>query len=825
MLAAGMKAEMHYYAIYCEGDYSLHFLVSETQLLEGNTLKSNGETITKVYRVERTLTNSFPSWNNNSEDSNNIASATTTVVFEESFKDVQPASCHFWFSGFSKLTNIEGLTNLNTSQVTEFSNMFENCSSLTSLNLSSFDTANVTTLYHMFMGCSRLESLDLSNFNTANVTTMAGMFSGCKNLTSLNLSGFNTANVTSMNSMFLGCENLTSLDLVSFDTSNVTDMTNMFRGCENLAAIYVSNNFITEKVTESNFMFEDCYHLRNFDYYDDVSKANYGPEGYLTYALPLGVPCAVYFKENKPLLFIVPDETSRFKYDGTTVSQVWKIGDGSNPVWKDTDAKDRTAVTFDESFASWRPSDCASWFSGFSNLTTITGLDYLNTENVTSLSEMFSGCSSLTSLDLSNFNTVNVTDMGAMFSGCSGLTSLDLGTFNTVNVAVMASMFSGCNNLASLNLNGFDTENVTDMQSMFSGCSGLTNLDLSSFTTAKVTDMIGMFRDCAGLTDLDLSSFDTANVIDMSNLFSGCSGLISLDINKFNTDKVTSVSSMFDQCNGLRIVDMSQGSVPNFSDFASQIAESSLVFLPEGTAVTEGRANVVVGDQCGSLVLNNGELNRQLLLKVPYAFTAQRVTINRSFTKDQPYTLYLPFEMKAADYGTFYTGGEYDAEEGMVRFSKVTEEKTTANTPYMFLPNQEFTTGITIEGPVAVAVTPEDEEVDGLNGVYEMREFTADEEAQKIYYGWANGEFCWAKAGATVDACRVYFKLPASATAKAPARLMVKFGEDGTTGITDIDRENGDTNSPIYNINGQRVGSGYRGLVIKNGKKTVNFAR
>ena len=58
---------------------------------------------------------------------------------------------------------------------------------------------------------------------------------------------------------------------------------------------------------------------------------------------------------------------------------------------------------------------------------------------------MFLGCSSLTSLDLSNFNTNNVTNMSYMFSNCSSLTSLNLSNFNTNNVKYMSSMFYGVN--------------------------------------------------------------------------------------------------------------------------------------------------------------------------------------------------------------------------------------------------------------------------------------------------------------------------------------------------------------------------------------------
>ena len=56
---------------------------------------------------------------------------------------------------------------------------------------------------------------------------------------------------------------------------------------------------------------------------------------------------------------------------------------------------------------------------------------------------MFSYCSSLTSLNLSNFNTNIVTNMEHMFSHCSSLTSLNISNFNTHNVTNMKEMFNG----------------------------------------------------------------------------------------------------------------------------------------------------------------------------------------------------------------------------------------------------------------------------------------------------------------------------------------------------------------------------------------------
>ena len=107
-------------------------------------------------------------------------------------------------------------------------------------------------------------------------------------------------------------------------------------------------------------------------------------------------------------------------------------------------------VIFDPSFANARPTICYAWFFGCNDLTVIEGLEYLNTENVTNMGEMFYYCSSLTSLDVSKFDTRNVTNMYEMFDGCSSLTSLDLSNFKTQNVTDMGWMFSYCVNLATI---------------------------------------------------------------------------------------------------------------------------------------------------------------------------------------------------------------------------------------------------------------------------------------------------------------------------------------------------------------------------------------
>ena len=222
-------------------------------------------------------------------------------------------------------------------------------------------------------------------------------------------------------------------------------------------------------------------------------------------------------------------------------------------------------VSFDPSFQKYTPQTTDYWFSLYTKLTTIKNLKYLNTTNVTSMFNMFFGCSSLTDIDLSSFNTSNVTDMGQLFKGCRSLKNLNLSSFNTTNVTNMSSMFSGCSSLNSLDLSSFNTKNVTNMCSMFYGCSSLTSLDLSSFNTTKVPDMSTMFYGCSSLTSLDISSFNTANVTNMSKMFSGCSSLTNLDLSGFNTKNVTDMSSMFSDCSSLTSLDMSGFSFANLT--------------------------------------------------------------------------------------------------------------------------------------------------------------------------------------------------------------------------------------------------------------------
>ena len=141
------------------------------------------------------------------------------------------------------------------------SRMFQFCSRIIDMDLTSFDTTNVTNMYGMFSHCKNLKNLDLSSFNTKNVTNMSEMFEYCRNLENINLSSFDTSNVKDMEGMFYLCTNLINIDLSSFNTKNVHYIKWMFNNCWSLLSLDISSfDFIFCNLTED--MFHDCDHLK-----------------------------------------------------------------------------------------------------------------------------------------------------------------------------------------------------------------------------------------------------------------------------------------------------------------------------------------------------------------------------------------------------------------------------------------------------------------------------------------------------------------------------------------------------------------------------------
>ena len=746
-----------------------------------------------------------------------------TVVFDASFAYARPTSCSHWFKDCIYLTRIEGIWNLNTENVTDMSSMFLGCSSLSSLDLTNFDTGNVTDMSRMFRGCRDLTSLDVTNFNTEKVTDMSRMFQNCYDLTSLDVSNFNTSKVTDMCCMFVGCHKLTSLnvskfnttevtdmrdmfedcyaltslDLTNFDTGKVKDMLFMFYGCSALTTIYASNKFVTDKVTDNGSkMFYGCKNLKGYDDSKiDYNYANCGTDGYFT-------PGCAYSE------FDNATGTLTFRYKGVKPEGAYGLNEGRNlPDWNNLGTNVKKVV-FDASFASARPTNCYGWFKDFTNLTTIEGFEYLNTENVTNMTGVFNGCSALTSLDLTNFNTAKVTDMKLLFANCSALESLDLSMFNTENVTSMPSMFNGATNLKTLNVSNFNTEKVNNMGHMFAYCPNLTSLDLSSFNTKGVEYVDNIFKNCSNLTTIYASENFAfgSGLKNGADMFLGCDKLKGfIEYNK-NTDTDKNNSKFANYKTGY------------FTNLVGKNGDEKIGAVGE------------------ILTAENLTLNDDKDFVAYEKFAAKDATYNHSMNAGTAWgTLCLPFaidQSKETECKFYRLTGIDDVNDCITLESYEEGAKIPAGTPVLFKMNegvQELEISAQNAGIVKEPVAGTNTDVNLVGSFIKI--------GGKDNQGLADTDYIIGKdkfwlvselkkdgnsKGVGIKPMRAYIH-PATASQARAAMLSIGKG-DGTTAIDNLNAISNDANAEYYDANGRRTNGLQKGLnIVKRGSKTYKI--
>ena len=450
-----------------------------------------------------------------------------------------------------KLESIQGMEFVDTSEVTDMSQMFNHCPRLKDLDVSNWDTSKVTDMHDMFNNCRILETLDVSNWDTSKVTDMSSMFYDCGNLKDLDVSNWDTSKVTDMSSMFYYCDNRKDLDVSNWDTSKVTDMHGMFNFCKNLQDPDVSN-WDTSKVTDMGSMFNYCWNLKNLDVSNwDTSK--------------------------------VTDMCGMF-YDCDNLKDL----DVSN--W------DTSSVT-----------NMDSMFESCSGLETLD-VSKWDTSKVTDMNFMFGFCFDVKDLDVSNWDTSKVTDMGSMFQGCKSLETLEVSNWDTSKVTNMNDMFDDCDNLKDLDVSNWDTSKVTDMHGMFSDCGNLQDLDASNWDTSKVTDMSFMFIRCYNLKDLDVSNWDTSKVSNMNNMFNLCKKLQDLNVLRWDTSSVTSMRSTFSHLDNMVELDLSNWNVSRVRNMQQMFEGSKIktIYVSRIWNVSDVDTSWWMFNDCYNLVGQNG---------------------------------------------------------------------------------------------------------------------------------------------------------------------------------------------------------------------------
>ena len=777
------------------------------------------------------------------------------VVFDASFANARPTSCYRWFADCYCLTKIEGIENLNTESVEDMSYMFGNCNSLSSLdlsklntakvenmaymfyycrslsslnlsninaanvknmaymfyycrslsslNLSNINAANVTDMEHMFYYCRSLSSLNLSNINTANVKNMAYMFYYCQSLSSLNLSNINTANVTDMEKMFYSCSKLSSLDLTNFNTAKVKNMRSMFWNCSALTTIYVSDKFVTGQVTSSSDMFLYCSNLKGYsDSKIDHNYANCGTDGYFT----PGCAYAEYDKATETLTFKCGLSKPKSAYDLNVGNNTPEWRKESEPELNDDEFYvpgrkiDISKVVFDASFANARPTSCYEWFDFCTSLTEIEGIENLNTEEVTNMGSMFSGCYDLTQLDVSNFNTQKVEDMSDMFVSCMALKSLNVSNFDTQKVKDMNDMFYNCNSLTSLDVSNFDTQNVENMSYMFSSCEGLNSLDLSNFDTQKVTNMNGMFWDSSALKTIYVSD-------------------------KFVTTKVSSGADMFKGCTLLK------GAIPEYEDSKTDhtYANYKTGYFSKLVGKNGDEKIGAAGDNLATdnLILADGKDF------VAYeTFAAKKASYSRTIKEGSKWgTLCLPFAIVQSQETEckFYRFTGIDAANECITLESCEEGIIPAGTPVLFKMNEGVKTlSISAQNTDLVKEPVAGTNTDvNLVGSFTKIGGNGNQGLDKNDYIIGKDKF-WLVSelkdgkGVGIKPMRAYIH-PATTSQARAAMLSIGKG-DGTTAIDNLNAISNDANAEYYDANGRRTNGLQKGLnIVKRGSKTYKI--
>ena len=487
-------------------------------------------------------------------------------------------------------------------------------------------------------------------------------------------------------------------------------------------------------------------------------------------------------------------------------------------------------IVFEESFKTYAPTSLKEFFYNCTSLETISGLEYLNTANITDMSSMFWNCSNLKSLDFTKFDTKNVSSMYFMFYGCSNLTSLNLTNFNTKNVKNMNGMFGDCTHLTSLDITNFNTAKVTNMGNMFLGCSNLTSLDLTNFNTAKVTDMHGMFKGCSALTSLDLTNFNTAEVRDMNRMFNmldeSSTALTTIYVSdNFVTTNVRDGENMFKNCTKLK----------GFQKYFLLYTDHQYANYTTGyfTKLVGKNGEEKIGATGETLTAENLTLNGDKDFVAYEPFAAKDASYSRKMNAGTTWgTLCLPFGIDQSQETEckFYclTGIDNDC----ITLESYEGAEIPAGTPVLFKMNEGEQT-LSISGQDASIVT---EPKAGTNtDVNLVGSFTKI--GGKDNQGLTDTDYIIGKdkfwlvselkkdgnsKGVGIKPMRAYIH-PATASQARAAMLSIGKG-DGTTAIDNLNAISNDANAEYYDANGRRTNGLQKGLnIVKRGSKTYKI--
>ncbi|WP_294880234.1 BspA family leucine-rich repeat surface protein [uncultured Lactobacillus sp.] len=400
-----------------------------------------------------------------------------------------------------------------------------------------------------YLNFTKINGLD--KLDTSKVTNMSNMFFDCPKIVSLDLSSFDTTNVTNFNMMFVADKSLGSVDLSSFSIKDNATTQVMFKLCENLKKLILGkgfkftisndkpNNSLQQPGTWINMGVDQDSPAKGTNIWtSDELMTNYqGDRDHDTYVRYTGGIVTIHRQDE--------DGKQLVDQDGKQIPDEKLFGNISDPVTVDT-SKEFAGYKFKEN----KNSDVKAFTSDPQDITLVysksktdntsdntwEGVPYTFNNGVLSLGEKGktypidnSGNKeksyALDTRDISlsqNIKGVNVDE----------IKEIDL----NANIAISGSaqrLFSKLSNLVSIKgLNNLQTSQITNFSYMFADCPKLTTLDLSTFDTAKATSYSSMFSGDTALTSVDLSSFTVTDDDLTFSMFDSCSSLTKLTLGK-----------------------------------------------------------------------------------------------------------------------------------------------------------------------------------------------------------------------------------------------------------------------------------------------------
>ena len=667
-----------------------YFVYESEEEIEGYAVLS-GSTLTFYYDyVKNSRSGTKYSLNDgaNAPGWNSSATSVTKVVFDSSFEDAEPESCYRWFYNMSKLTSITGINYLNTGMVDNMESMFNGCSALSSIDVSGFDVSSVTTFAYMFNNCAKITGLYTEEWENSVATNMSYMFAGCTNLNGVSFAigagiggmldyytKLSTANVTKMDGMFSGCSGLKSLNLAGFNLSKKPSTTNFLKGCSSLEWMHIPKNMGNLNASACSGVgttSKPCTLEFEDEVLDGITKRT--PTYFVWkggYFEDYRYPIATYDLTTYTLTFWFTD------YSGPPTFDIYdySLNEGSTaPQWLEF-ASQVKKVEFKESFKDVCPTSCYQWFYNMTNLTAIEGLDNLNTEYVTNMASMFSGCKKLTSMDISKFTITSSTNSKLMLNGCSGLKTLTVSA-SAANLAADACKGVGTASAPiTLNYSGFTpqptstgsgymvwkggyfkytttpTPTTGEMYAVLNGSTLTFYYDYnkssrpgtkyamntagyapgwynnksiktvvfdSSFKNARPTTCDFWFYGLNNLTSVTgMANLNTSSATSMNSMFYECTSLTSLDVSNINTSKATDIGHMFYTCSALTSLDISKFTLTSSQNTEYMMAKSGLK-----TLIIPATANVLDQTACS----NVGSAAAPCSLVFPSGFTPEKMS-------------------------------------------------------------------------------------------------------------------------------------------------------------------------------------------------------